>query len=187
MSPTQFGELLRWLQPSDDERGLDYRRVIVSSALPLPRRLATSEQPAAAWRSDAWDGYPTSLHGLLGALAESPGLCTLLLSGDEHLPLAVSAQVQRADRSKPAVELLSVHAGAVYAPYLFANGRAQDFSDERAFEFAVGDTRYVCRLDPVRHVEQPGDGFIGIEFDSRHDPARIVWHRADGADQPLWP
>ena len=196
MSATQFAALLDWLRPTDDERGSEQgdgqddglrRRVIVSPALLLPRRLTTTEQPAAAWRSDAWDGYPASLHALLGALAEQPGLRVLCLSGDEHMPCALRATLQRADQSKPAVELLSVHTGAVYAPYPFANSRPQDFSDEPDFGFEAGGTRYVCRLDPVRFIDAPGDGFVGIDFDARLEPLRIAWHRADGGTQPLWP
>jgi len=187
MSGTQFGDLLACLEPGPGEEAGFYRRVIVSPAILLPRRLATSEQRPAAWRSDAWDGFPASFHALLAALAEKPRLRALFLSGDEHMPCLVRARVQRADRSLQAAELLSVHAGAMYAPYPFANSRPEDFSDEPKFIFRSGGRRYICRIEQVRYVEGPGDGFVGIEFNAGGEPWRIDWHRADGRIHPLGP
>jgi hypothetical protein len=191
MSTEQFGELLKWLDRSDDEpEDAAYRRVIVSPSIVLPRRLATAEDPAAALRSDAWDGYPRSLHDLLAALAERPALHATLLSGDEHLPCIVRAEVQRTDESLRPARLLAVHTGAMYSPYPFANGRREDFADEAYFLFdscVSGQCRqYRCRL-LATCFPPPGDGFMMLVFDADPDaePA-LTWCAADGSDYP-WP
>lgn len=184
MSSTQWAALAAWLQPGEHEREA-YTRVIVSPAMLLPRRLSTGEDAAAWWRSDAWDGFPASMHALLAALAEQPRLQALFLSGDEHLPCAVRASVQRADRAKPAAQLLSVHSGAMYAPYPFANSRPELFADEREFGFASDGVRYRCRLGPACFPDAPGDGFVVVGFDARQRPLRVQWLRSDGAVQPM--
>ena len=193
MSRAQFDALLAWLDPLPQESGSTaYRRVVITPSILLPRRLASSEHPAGALRSDAWDGYPGALHALLAALAERPRLKGLFLSGDEHLPCVLRAEVARADGSAAApAELLSVHTGALYAPYPFANSRPEDFSDERSFGFraehagAVRD--YVCRIRSCWFPLEQGDGFTTLAFgaDRCADP-EVVFRAADGRDY-AWP
>lgn len=192
MSRAQFGALLAWLDPLPQESGSTaYRRVVITPSILLPRRLASSEHPAGALRSDAWDGYPGALHALLAALAERPRLKGLFLSGDEHLPCVLRAEVARADGSAAPAELLSVHTGALYAPYPFANSRPEDFSDERSFGFraehagAVRD--YVCRIRSCWFPLEQGDGFTTLAFgaDRCADP-EVVFRAADGRDY-VWP
>lgn len=192
MSRAQFDALLAWLDPLPQESGSTaYRRVVITPSILLPRRLASSEHPAGALRSDAWDGYPGALHALLAALAERPRLKGLFLSGDEHLPCVLRAEVARADGSAAPAELLSVHTGALYAPYPFANSRPEDFSDERSFGFraehagAVRD--YVCRIRSCWFPLEQGDGFTTLAFgaDRCADP-EVVFRAADGRDY-AWP
>lgn len=205
IGPGQWSALQTWLQPTAAEAGSPRLRVIASPSIVLPRRLATQREAPAAVRSDAWDGYPASLHGLLALLAEQRELRCLFVSGDEHLPCVVRATVRRADGSAPPVELISVHTGAMYAPYPFANSRPDDFSDEQCFSFGADSGgsphEYQCRIASIWYPTAPGcgfgvgesaeqkrplrkaDGFTAIEFaaDLCADPC-IRYFAADGSD-----
>jgi len=205
MSDAQFAALVGWF---DDTEHQTSHRIIVSPSILLPRRLATSVAPAAALRSDAWDGYPRSMQDMLAAVAERPELRCIFLSGDEHLPCVVRATVRRADEKKPAAELLSVHTGAMYSPYPFANSKPEDFSDEPSFEFSALhdgiESHYVCRILSVwfptkkpnpdlgyssasQNKPMTGQGFAVLSFegDLAADPS-IQYLAADGADS-YWP
>ena len=152
MSRTQFDALLRWLEPTADEEAAPQAprlRVVVSPSILLPRKLNTRQDAVAALRSDSWDGYPQSFHALLAALAEQRHLRCLFLAGDEHLPCVVRARVTRRG-SKEGADLISIHTGAMYSPYPFANSVPEDFSDESSFVFDAapnGETRgYRCDI-----------------------------------------
>ena len=170
-------------------------RLLLSPAILLPRRLTTSEHPAGALRSDAWDGYPASLHDLLATLADEQVQGCVFLSGDEHLACVVRAEVWREGKGGEdrKVRFWSVHTGAMYAPYPFANGRPEGFSDETEFGFrsAVSGSaaHYRCRLE--RRFGPPDtDGFVSVELDrqapSGSDP-QVRLHGADGVDYGLLP
>ena len=192
MCADQFKSLLDWLAPKDDERGRVYRRIVVSPSMLLPRRLSTQEDAHAALRSDAWDGYPASLHAMLAAVSRYPDLRCVFLSGDEHLPCVLSASVQPADGKAPASRLLSVHAGALYAPWPFANSRPEDFADETGFEFDSGLDgplrRYRCTINDCRFPGHPGDGFVTLSYPADADvEPTVCWQSAEGAATVLWP
>ena len=192
MSVKQFDALLEWLnRRSTEPDESPYRRMLVSPSILLPRRLSTAAHPAAAMRADNWEGYPRSFHDLLAAVAERPGLRLVSLSGDEHLPCVVQATVARCDGSLPAARLLSVHTGAMYAPYPFANSRPEDFADEDHFCFDghhAGQTRrYRCELHSRWFPAKQTDGFMGIALDA--DPAvdpQVTFLAANGKDY-AWP
>lgn len=161
--------------------------LVLCGSILLPRRLTTAQHPRGALRSDAWDGYPASFHDLLATLAE---LCVpgcLFLSGDEHLACAVEARVERTDDPARSAAFWSVHAGAAYAPYPFANGRPEHFADESGFEFGSAvcglPRRYRCTLTTV-FGPIDSDGFISVELTPRRSAAvpaprpRVVWHAA---------
>lgn len=185
----QWQALQQWLrQPVAGPR-----RLLLSPAILLPRRLTTAEHPAGALRSDAWDGYPASLHDLLATLADEQVHGCVFLSGDEHLACVVRAEVWREGGADRKVRFWSVHTGAMYAPYPFANGRPEHFADEREFGFASAasgsDARYRCRLE--RRFGPPDtDGFVGVELDRAAHPGddlRVRFHGADGVDYGLLP
>ena len=146
-----FGE---WLS-----RAADRPKFVLSGSLPLPRRRTTVEHAASCLRSDAWDGYPHSLHELLGAVWRHRASGLVFLSGDEHRSGWVSAEISAVDGDDRApVRIHSVHSSALYAPWPFAITAAEELAAPDAFEFDGPDGR---RLRCVVSVwaDRPGDGF----------------------------
>jgi PhoD-like phosphatase len=191
MRGPQFARLRKWLAPDATEPGA-YRRVVVSPSMLLPRRLSTQENRHAASRSDAWDGFPRSLHDMLAAIAQHPNLRCVFLSGDEHLPCVISARIEPLDSKGQASHLLSVHAGALYAPWPFANSRQEDFSDERRFDFvsdlASKGQRYRCTIQARIFPSIGGDGFVSLAYPADADvEPTVCWHAAEGAAAVVWP
>jgi phosphodiesterase/alkaline phosphatase D-like protein len=138
---------------------------VATSSMLLPRRLATACQPLAALHSDAWDGYPASLHGLLAHLCDHALNHTVFLSGDEHVGCVARVRIQRLGddgRVRAEATCHSVHTPALYAPYPFANSLAEHFADNEVFQFSLpgeqGLRRYRCAV----HTWRPavGDGFV---------------------------
>ena len=92
-----------------------------------------------ALRSDAWDGYPASLHRLLAGVYERGTNDVVFLSGNEHLSNVARIQISKLD--DPGVVLAhSVHSSALYAPYPFANAIEEDFAGTEEFEFSNDGT-----------------------------------------------
>ena len=193
MGGTQMAALTRFLT---QQAGQTYGfRLVLSGSMVLPRRLTTKSHPATAARADSWDGYPASLNDLLATLAEQSVQGCIFLSGDEHLACAVEARVIRLDNKNLASTFWSVHAGAMYAPYPFANSRPEDFSDEPFFDFESslsGKPRtYRCELSTAFGPVDT-NGFVTVAWN--HDAAgnrlrpTATLHTADASglkDHPL--
>jgi len=153
MSEVQLGALLAWLSA---RRTSPVPKFIACPALPLPRhrRAADPRQPAAALRSDSWDGYPQSLSRVLGHIARERVPNVVFLSGDEHLSL-VARVTLRAGNGEP-VLVHSVHSSALYAPFPFANSIDDDLAADETFR--LGD----CSVEVRTRFAAPGDGFAVV-------------------------
>jgi len=163
-------------------------RFVLTGSMLLPRRLATCEQPASALRSDAWDGYPASLHWLLGALWAARADDVVFLSGDEHRSGLVSAEIAPADGSAPPLRLHSIHSSALYAPWPFAVTRQEDLAAPESFTFA-GPGGQVLRCTVGAWTDCPGDGFAllrlaGGRLQLWFDRARRALHAAPALPPP---
>ena len=148
-------------------------RFVLTGSLLLPRRLATAEHAASALHSDAWDGYPASLHWLLGELWLQRASNVVFLSGDEHRSGYVSATISRADGSEPerTVQLHSIHSSALYAPWPFAVTQAEEFAAPERFVFAGPDgVELSCSVSAW--ADHPGDGFALLR---RQGDALALW------------
>lgn len=166
----------------------DAPSLLVSPAMPLPRRLCVAEDADAALRSDGWDGYPASLQRLLALFAELPDRRFVFLSGDEHLGCLARITLQRADASLPAASMHSLHCPALFAPYPFANARPAQFATHETFEFEVdagaGLRWYRCRVET--EYPPPGDGFVLLRAQREEVRWRLAaeFHRAEGGAEP---
>ena len=177
MSAHQTTELLAWIE-ADAPEALARPAFIVSPSMLLPRRRSSlrggsrsspDSLPSlrSALHSDAWDGYPGSLHHLLVQLWLIGRSNLVFLSGDEHLSCVVKATVTKLGVADRAVTLHSVHSSGLYSPYPFANAVPALFAlpDDWTFEdpHAPGQ-RYRCVVEPCGLDAQgtpwaPGDGF----------------------------
>ncbi len=148
MGDKQFAALLAWL---DTHKNSSKPIFIVSPSILLPRRVSSLASKAGALRSDAWDGYPHSLHQLLAYIAHQQIRNVVFLSGDEHHSCVATVGVTPLDGAhRPAgaeVTTHSIHGSALYAPFVFANGDPMDLAGADSFTFEVAETTrtYACR------------------------------------------
>ncbi|MET0520036.1 MAG: alkaline phosphatase D family protein [Burkholderiaceae bacterium] len=184
ISPAQREALYRWL-----DRTQGRPRFVVTSALLLPRRLATKEHAASALRSDAWDGFPASLHGLLGELWARRADGVVFLSGDEHRSGFVSARIEPADGQGPALRLHSIHSSGLFTPWRFAVTNTEDFAAPECFSFP-GPGGRLLRCSVSAWSDHPGNGFAvlrlrGGRLELWFDRAgRALHHAADPLPAP---
>ena len=155
-TPGQFEKLEAWLKQHRNEP-----KVVATPSMLLPRRAEVVSDPCAAARSDAWDGFPASLHRLLDFMLREQIRHTVFLSGDEHHALACEVQLEPASpclRHLSPVRLTSVHSSGLHAPFPFANGHPSDLSDE---PFTTpGGTRVTMK---TRNAP-PGDGWARVSL-----------------------
>lgn len=158
----------------------DQWKFAATSSILLPRRLATAHGPLSSGiRSDAWDGYPASLHELLGRVADADLQHCVFLSGDEHIPCVAEITLRACDSKIPSVKLWSVHAGALYAPYPFANAVQEDFAETDVFDFVSPAGRsWTCSVQ-AHFAEYPDDGFVEITGGDG-EPLQVVFRSAHG-------
>ncbi|CAN7757529.1 alkaline phosphatase D family protein [Mesorhizobium sp. LjNodule214] len=153
MGPTQFEKLCEWLTKSEHA---ELPKFVLTPSAVLPRRREVAEDPTCALRSDAWDGYPVSMHALLRYVCDKELKRLVFLSGDEHLSSLVTARITNSKTGKQSI-LHSIHSSALYAPYPFANGVTDNFQANEAFYFPDPvNGPYCCE---VRTSFAPDDGF----------------------------
>jgi cholesterol oxidase len=156
MQREQFRKLCRWLTVA---RFAGVPKFVMTASALLPRRVAVVEQPASALASDAWEGYPFSLHSLLRFLCDNEIKGVVFLSGDEHVSSVTEARVTCLE-PKRVCTLHSIHSSGLFSPYPFANGSPDDFTANDRFEFklpcAGGTRQYLCEANTTFF---PGDGF----------------------------
>ncbi|OWQ83144.1 hypothetical protein CDN99_27020 [Roseateles aquatilis] len=166
-SEVQRDAFAQWLT-----RSAGQPRFMMSGSLPLPRRRTTVEHPASCLRSDAWDGYPHSLHELLGEVWRQRASGLVFLSGDEHRSGWVSADITAVDgQGEAPVRIHSVHSSALYAPWPFAITAVEELAAPDVFEFDGPQGRRL-RCEVSAWADHPGDGFAVL--------------RARGGEVELW-
>ena len=153
-----------WLRNADGRPSF-----VVTPSMLLPRLRSSARRPkhagarefASALQSDAWCGYPGSLHAVLALLCREQIEGIVFLSGDAHLSCVARATV--ADNRGHSVVLHSVHSSALYAPYRFANAAEADFAAPDAWDFADAlDPTVVYSVTVTVERWAPGDGFASV-------------------------
>jgi hypothetical protein len=188
MSARQAWILNAWLTDT-----IGHPAFVVSPSMLLPRRRLSARRPEAALHSDAWDGYPGSLHALLAAVWRTGRSDLVFLSGDEHLSCIVRVTVSDLARKRK-VTLHSVHSSGLYAPWPFANSVPELFveSDHWCFsDPADPSTRLYCKVKVLDWL--PGDGFACLSLrrsDERSWKLTVAFDRAHSSPKPrtlqLW-
>ncbi|MBU3070611.1 alpha/beta fold hydrolase [Aestuariicella sp. G3-2] len=151
ISKAQMDDLKDWLLKPTDGRP----RFILSPSMLLPRRLC-STQPCrdSSIHSDAWDGYPSTLHELLSFIANHNIGNLVFLSGDEHLSSAVEITLRHKENDTE-TNIYSVHSSGLYSPFTFVNSTPELFAGDE--EFLLNSPAEIeCQ---VRSRFFPGDGF----------------------------
>ncbi len=172
-------ELIQWL---DDHPGPKF---IITPSLFLPRHRRAvqrdtrlSAENLSAIHSDGWDGYNVTMHAVLEHIANKPIKHVVFLSGDEHRASLTTADI-RDQNGDPVTRLTSIHTAAMWAPFPFANGKAEDIMDNEEFEFAVGGNEFTCNVTTERPAD--GDGPTYIKVDAQGPDWRLECEFADGS------
>ena len=175
LGEAQFAALEAWLDTTP--AGVCF---VTSASMVLPRRrvVADSDCVATALRSDAWDGYPASLHRLLRLVhrhGQDGGRGIVFLSGDEHISNRTRITLTSLAGGRTVVAH-SIHASALYAPWPFANSAPSDFANDESFEFTVmlgaSSETFRCSVQAV-HVDPPGDGHALLTVPSDVAPLSV--------------
>lgn len=173
MSPDQLTALKANLLRSKAAK-LGARPIIVTPSMLLPRPLglAGNAPMEAALRCDSWCGYPGTLHEVLAHIADEAIHGCLFLSGDEHLPCHAVIEVQcLTPTAGPVIRIDSVHAGALYAPYPFANGRPAAFIEHDQFNFSF--TNRVTAQNPGPHTRRDYQCKVRTTFPAVHHEGHV--------------
>ncbi len=161
-----FTEWLKEVRQEDEAKPgrAPVPKLVLSASTLLPRRLVVAEagHVAAALYSDACDGFPRFMAETFGAIAEIGVRGLLFLSGDEHLSFVTRAELTA--RGRAPVVIHSVHASPLYGPYPFANGRAEAFVEEDAFETVGGEGSEPVRVRASTRFLGVGNGFCELGF-----------------------
>jgi phosphodiesterase/alkaline phosphatase D-like protein len=162
MGRHQWAALRLWLRRQQRSAPERPKFIVSPSVLGVRRlRAAHAGDPAHSLRSDAWDGYPASLHRLLAFIARRQIRNVVFLSGDEHISLDATLTVAAAGMAPVAIR--TIHSSGLYSPFPFANSTCDDLADDGdAFSFA--DPRDPARTFAcsVRRRFVAGDGFATI-------------------------
>ncbi|MEY4764077.1 MAG: hypothetical protein RI907_750, partial [Pseudomonadota bacterium] len=150
----QWAALQRWLLAHRSQ----VKFVLTPSSL-MPRSREVQEDPSAAGRADAWEGYPGAVQTLLHFLVMHDIEQTVFLSGDEHHSFVAQATVCGANLRGMLrrTQVVSIHSSALYAPVPFANGAPTDLVAHDAYVLGPIGVRMDTRFAPA------GDGFMTVK------------------------
>jgi cholesterol oxidase len=96
-------------------------KFVVSAAPLLPPERIRPARPASRLRSDSWAGYPRSAARLLAGIREHGIEHVVLLAGDAHASALCTLDLDQGP------QVHAVMSSGLYAPWPFANARAESF------------------------------------------------------------
>ncbi len=177
----QLEALTRWLgKPSQPHR----HRFIVSPSLVVPfrkdaQRRGRPHPEAYLQRSDGWEAFPAQLRELMLCIATGNIENVVFLCGDAHVSMASRIWFEQHGR-RVDLGTCCVVSSPLYAPFPFANSRAEEFADAGALELGEGWTmRYEIE---GKMIEQDNFAVVHADADAAHPNLRIVYHLRDGHD-----
>jgi choline dehydrogenase-like flavoprotein len=178
MERVQLAELKDWLTRNGKLRR---HKFVVSPSLVVPfrkdaRRSGPEYPDAYLRRSDGWEAFPASLRELLSLILEQRVRNVVFLCGDAHVSMASRIWFERNGQPLD-LGTRCVVSSPLYAPFPFANSRAEEFADAGGLDLEGGwKMRYA-----VEGAMIEGDSFAVVHADA--DPAgpalQIAYHLRD--------
>jgi hypothetical protein len=184
MEPAQLQALQGWLGRN---REGDAHKFIVSPSLVVPfrkdaHRRGRPNPHAYLQRSDGWEAFPDSLRELMLTIAEQDIRNVVFLCGDAHISMTSRIEFERngerVDRGT-----LCIVGSPLYAPFPFANSRAEEFTPADTLDLGGGwRMRYKVEGGMVE-----GDSFAVVHASTHPGPAlRVAYHVRD-QQEPIGP
>jgi cholesterol oxidase len=182
MSTAQWQALEAWLENVDPERP----KFIVSGSVMLPRSLdavwaqardlETGYSHRPETRGDCWSAFPEEQARLLDAIVRHGRNNVVFVSGDYHMS-SFSALVLQRQGGGPELKAYSVVSPPAYAPFPFANDRADRIATKDALLLPSGTCVYV---DTEWALD--GSGFAEVcAFGSRENwHVQATWYDQEG-------
>lgn len=187
MGQAQMQALQQWLRDQKAQHDISGKPIrpkfIASPAWLLPRRVGAMGEAESPACCDGWEGYPTSMHQLLGFIAMNDIRGVVVLSGDSHLGYVALARIHAA-KAVPPIRLVCINAPPMYAPYPFANKVAEDYLLRD--RFSVG-THPDIQLQSRAWQMGKGDGFVQVKAALEAGRWKITANfvAASGGEAPL--
>ena len=184
MDEEQLGFLTAWLR--DPGRPQHPHRFIVSPSLVVPfrreaQRRGRPHSDAYLRRSDGWEAFPASLRTLMLCIATEKIRNVVFLCGDAHVSMASRIWFEH-DGRRLDLGTRCVVSSPLYAPFPFANSRAEEFADAGEFELGGGWTmRYEIE---GKMIEQDNFAIVHADASAARPSLRIAYHLRDG-QEPL--
>ena len=187
----QFKALIEWLK-----RDPDKPKFIISPSVILPLDTIVSDcglDSASVLRSDSWSGYPYSLTKLLSYIFDNKIKNIVFLAGDKHISAVSKINLYKQnEKSASPTELIIIHSiisSGLYAPFKFANAKAQDIAINDDFDFEFKQGKYHCLIEPVNSYTNddiqitdgfaPGDGFATISVQKNKSDKWLLKYEFD--------
>jgi choline dehydrogenase-like flavoprotein len=173
MDPRQMKRLRSWLKEAHPQDP-DMPKFVVSPSVVAPWARETRGCSAYALRSDAWDGFPCSLHRLLAFIARERIRNVVFLSGDYHCSLFCCLRLAW-DGGEP-VSAYSIVSSGLYAPFPFANTRFEDLELDFGGSYKAWLDLRRAKLR-VEYSSQPiggGDSFAVVQVEGGGADRRLV-------------
>ncbi|WP_171236460.1 alpha/beta fold hydrolase [Ruegeria sp. HKCCA6837] len=167
--------------------GHDGPKFVITPSLFLPRHRRavqrdTSLDPTnlSAIHSDGWDGYLATMQEVLLYIAKNEISHVVFLSGDEHRACFATVDLSETNGNHVA-RFVSVHTSALWAPFPFANGKAEDTVDHETFTVSDNVDQFTCSVTTDRPA--PDDGPTYIYVGRNGQDWRLEVEYADGTTQ----
>jgi hypothetical protein len=181
MEPGQLEALKDWLAKRAPRR---HKFVVSPSAVvPVRKEAQRPGRPhprAYLRRSDGWEAHPGSLADLMTWILEKAIRDVVFLCGDAHVSMASRIWFERGSE-RIDLGTRCVVSSPLYAPFPFANSRAEEFAPAGELDLAGGvRMRYAIEGGMLE-----GDNFAVVHADAAAAPPalRIVYHPRNGAER----
>ncbi|MBE0615818.1 MAG: alpha/beta fold hydrolase [Burkholderiales bacterium] len=180
MSDEQFAALTCWLERKQGDSNYgDRPKFVLSPSVVVPFLKATRGGDAYAARSDGWDGFPDSLCALFSFIAEKRIQNVVFLCGDPHLSMA--SKITFEGEGVSGLRALCIVASPFYAPYPFANAKAEDFVDDGALPLEPAGS---ANMRYERKLVAEGDSFTMVGVNPTERGWSVSASVYCGADAP---
>ena len=182
MDQAQLCALKEWL--AAHAKPPHRHKFIVSPSLLVPFRKEAQRRGRAyphayLRRSDGWEAFPASLLELMSWIRERDLRNVVFLCGDAHVSMASRIWFER-DGIPLDLGTRCVVSSPLYAPFPFANSRAEEFVDAGELELAGGWTmRYAIE---GKMIEQDSFAVVHADASVAQPSLRIAYHVRDGQE-----
>ncbi len=182
MERAQLRALKEWLAAHGEPP--HRHKFVVSPSLLVPFRKEAQRRGrpyphAYLRRSDGWEAFPASLLELMSWIRERDVRNVVFLCGDAHVSMASRIWFER-DGTVLDLGTRCVVSSPLYAPFPFANSRAEEFADAGELELAWGWTmRYAIE---GKMIEQDSFALVHANANIAQPSLRIAYHVRDGQE-----